>query len=376
MSGGLWNTGDVLTKDRLNRKTITMLTGNEIASLSPTYAGQFVFCTQSGSGFVEGYFYIRNSTNTAWLPGWRVPTKKVIITPQAGDYFTPIVYNASSDNNGILIDSQTSSTGNYGRIYASNSEGQKFLYVSGTPWYQQCIAKIEVQFRKVGSPTGTLYAKVLRVSDYSVIATALETVNVANIPTTWTTYTFHFSPPVYMGEAILFAFEYNGGDTNNCVQNNISYGDYKANTNRMYGLGTSWYDAVQDFVYWLYKISFDNAVDDNLTTYWESVNETNPWIIIDAGALKLISGVRIYWLTNGRPTNLKIDVSEDASTWETVYTTNTQPPANAWTEYPFPTCYCRYIKIQAIETLAMRIAEIDYCSKISDRIIAEHGHGE
>lgn len=44
-----------------------MLTGAEITGLSPTYAGQRVFCTSTGSGYTAGTFYSRNNANNAWV---------------------------------------------------------------------------------------------------------------------------------------------------------------------------------------------------------------------------------------------------------------------------------------------------------------------
>lgn len=52
---------------RLNQKTRSMLTGAQIAALSPTYPGEEVFCTSTGSGFTIDTTYTRNSANNAWI---------------------------------------------------------------------------------------------------------------------------------------------------------------------------------------------------------------------------------------------------------------------------------------------------------------------
>ena len=44
-----------------------MLTGAQIAALSPTYPGQEVFCTSTGSGYTIDTSYTRNSANNAWI---------------------------------------------------------------------------------------------------------------------------------------------------------------------------------------------------------------------------------------------------------------------------------------------------------------------
>lgn len=379
MSGGLWQTGDVITAERMNRKTIFIGTGNQIANLTTTYPGQLAFCTESGSGFEAGYFYVRNISNTAWNL-IKIPLKKVIApSPLGSEYITPSFYQASSEGGFNLIDSQTSDRGNWRNLYSAFPRGgQKYLYVSGTPWYQKYINKINFSLLRVGSPTGTLYCRARRVSNDSVIGTSIDTVNVANIPTSWTTYEFRFNPAIYMGEAIIFSLEYDGGNASNFVRYELSYYDPKANTNSVYYTSNTWYDATQDHVYWLYEPAYvgAKAVDDNLATFWESSNESNPWIIVDAGSLKFISGIRIYWLTDGRPSNYTISVSADASTWEDMLNLTTQPSANTWTEYAFNSRYCRYVRIRANQTLAMRIAEIDYYNSIIERVVAEHGHGD
>jgi len=133
-------------------------------------------------------------------------------------------------------------------------------------------------------------------------------------------------------------------------------------------------------LHFLYTLNVDemhpsNAVDDNTSTYWESLNESNPYLTVDMGALKICSGIRVYWGTEGRPSNYKISVSEDNVTWEDVLSFDEMPPANAWMEYIFNARYCRYIRIQALETLSMRIHEVDYYSRIVERVASEHGHG-
>jgi len=118
-----------------------------------------------------------------------------------------------------------------------------------------------------------------------------------------------------------------------------------------------------------------NSIDDDLVTYWESVSESNPYLTVDVGALKICSGIRVYWGSTGRPSNYKISVSEDNVVWEDVLTFDEAPPADTWTEYIFNARYVRYIRIQALETLAMRIYEVDYYSRIVERVASEHGHG-
>lgn len=52
---------------RLNQKTLFVGTGTAINALSPTYSGQLVFCTSTGSGFSVDRVYQRNVANSAWI---------------------------------------------------------------------------------------------------------------------------------------------------------------------------------------------------------------------------------------------------------------------------------------------------------------------
>lgn len=44
-----------------------MGTGAQINGLSTTYAGQFAYCTSTGSGFTIDTMYVRNAANNTWL---------------------------------------------------------------------------------------------------------------------------------------------------------------------------------------------------------------------------------------------------------------------------------------------------------------------
>ena len=66
-SAGLeWDTADILTKARLNQKNLFVGTGSQINALTTTFAGQHAYCITSGSGFIAGEEYKRDSTNTVW----------------------------------------------------------------------------------------------------------------------------------------------------------------------------------------------------------------------------------------------------------------------------------------------------------------------
>ena len=56
-----------ISPDVFNAKTRSMLTGIQIFNLSPTYAGQGVYCIEDGEGFIVNHRYSRNADNNKWL---------------------------------------------------------------------------------------------------------------------------------------------------------------------------------------------------------------------------------------------------------------------------------------------------------------------
>jgi hypothetical protein len=65
--GGKFDVSDRITADRLNRKTVLVDSGANIAALTPA-PGQLAFCTFTGSGFAAGILYERNAANSVWVP--------------------------------------------------------------------------------------------------------------------------------------------------------------------------------------------------------------------------------------------------------------------------------------------------------------------
>jgi len=122
------------------------------------------------------------------------------------------------------------------------------------------------------------------------------------------------------------------------------------------------------------------VIDDDITTSWrpDPVNEVNAWVRIDMGALKICAGCRIYWGAdaNYRPTAYRIEVSEDGTTWITAVTETTDP-GEGWKEYSWHARYARYIRmiVDTHGAIGTEVFEIDYYSRIVDRVASEHGHG-
>lgn len=112
--GARFDVSDTLTADRLNRKTVLVETGPNIASITPT-PGMPVFCTSSGSGFAVGQMYQRNEDNTGWY---------TMIQGSAGQMLSNKTLNI--DENTI----KDSATNNAGDILVNN--GSKFARKAGS----------------------------------------------------------------------------------------------------------------------------------------------------------------------------------------------------------------------------------------------------
>ncbi|AJC72805.1 hypothetical protein X802_08510 [Thermococcus guaymasensis DSM 11113] len=120
-----------------------------------------------------------------------------------------------------------------------------------------------------------------------------------------------------------------------------------------------------------------NATDNDTSTIWHpSTTDPGKWIYIDAGAPKIISGVRIYWGSNV-PNKFTVEVSTDATNWTPVYKQTIPPTPNAWQEIGFYATYARYIRIYLDDQGSdpVEIGEIQYYSSLVERVASEHGHG-
>jgi hypothetical protein len=74
-SGSAWGAADFPSPACLNRKTLFIGSGSDIAALSPTYPNMIAICNSSSGAFVADTIYQRTSDNQAWITvGTRVHT--------------------------------------------------------------------------------------------------------------------------------------------------------------------------------------------------------------------------------------------------------------------------------------------------------------
>ncbi len=117
--------------------------------------------------------------------------------------------------------------------------------------------------------------------------------------------------------------------------------------------------------------------DNETTAFWKpTTSNSGEWIYVDAGAPKIISGLRVYWGSNV-PNAFTVEVSTDATNWTPVYKQKSPPQPNSWQEIGFYATYARYIRIYLDDQGAnpVEIGEVQYYSSLVERVASEHGHG-
>jgi hypothetical protein len=64
------------------------------------------------------------------------------------------------------------------------------------------------------------------------------------------------------------------------------------------------------------------ALDGRMNTRWSSLYNDDEWLQVDLGGAATISGATLIW-ENAYATGYHIDVSDDGTSWSTIYTTTT-----------------------------------------------------
>ena len=103
-----------------------------------------------------------------------------------------------------------------------------------TSWPASTISSIDFKLAKAATPTGTLYVRVRKSSDDSILGT-LGTINVATLATTPTYYTFNTTPvTIPATQDIRIMVEFSGGNLLNYPFSVCYYGDPYAGGGRTY----------------------------------------------------------------------------------------------------------------------------------------------
>jgi len=102
------------------------------------------------------------------------------------------------------------------------------------------VTAVTFKLSKNGSPTGSIYCRIRKVSDDSIIQES-DAIDAATLTTVLTDKTFNFSNPVTINEEVRISCEYPGGDVNNyiwiaCQNTDVKSGELRSEYT------TSWTD--------------------------------------------------------------------------------------------------------------------------------------
>jgi len=355
-----WVTGEVITAAKLNQKELFI---GDTAPVSPT-DGQLWYDTVNK--LLKQYI----AAEAAWRTvGGDIPVDQVVVpTPTAADYVTPKAVSDSSATEALWLENTASNytLGLFNGYYVR--AGHQITVPAKT------ISKVCLYLRKYGSPTGTAYCRIRRVSDDSIISEV--SFDVATLTTSYTWREFALPTPVFINEEVRFLAEFYGGNSSNRLEISYSY-NYIDGFFARYK--TAWETTGYDTTIKIYEAySGVNTIDDNLDTFWQPspANEPGAWLQWDLAGKKLlsISGLRIYWGADAayRPTNYDIDYSEDGTTWIQLINETVDPGAG-WKEYTWtPVDFVRYLRLQINThgTSGTRVYETDYYQTS----IWRHGH--
>jgi hypothetical protein len=312
-----------------------------------TEVGDIVRITNSFFGYSgDPYFRVFKITNLDLAAG--TISFEIANFQDVSDYSytTPLVHDKSSEGSISPIEntSQDWSGGlgleNYYRM------AQRITLTGDT------LQQVSWYVAKNNGPTGTMYARIRKVSDDSIIETSSKTVDVGTMQSSahWEDFPFTCAP----NEEVYISLEYSdGGDGNNFVRVYCLSGDVISG--EFYTYISSWVDAgTLDMTI---KIQFagypaTNTVDDNTSTFWipDPADEAGAWISWDMGSVKYSKGCRIYWGSEAiyRPSEYKLWVSTNGTDWTEVIHETSAPSGGAWKTYEWSAQQIRYFKLSII----------------------------
>lgn len=163
-----------------------------------------------------------------------------------------------------------------------------------------------------------------------------------------------------------------------------------------YGLRTTTYQGIHKFRYVRWRIhGIDNVTmcdwylytlntypaddpnkvvdDDEASVFQFDPSVSVPYITLDLSAEKIISAIRVNFPdASYLPSQINLYGSLDGENFDLIDTFENF--TTGWNELTFNARYLRYFKLE-FDTPNIKTAEIDYYSRITDRVAAEHGHG-
>lgn len=378
---GVWVTADTITAARMNEKTILQASGSTLSGIT-TYAGQLVFCTSSGSGFLIDTLYKRDATNSSWsiIGADQLPYLKLSTT--IGDYTAPASATSSSaaTASATTLYSETGTT-RYSDFNASQTRyAEKFS--TGHALIGAYLTEVKVDLKKTGSPTGTVYIRVRNSAD--TIVEEVGNVATSSVSTSYTEHTFTAAGTTLIADGYKICVEHTTSDGSNYLTWPTGAANSIANAQFSYYNG-SWNDDSAYEANMRVKGSAvygaANAVDTSTSTRATTNSEASPYVYVDLTSNREIVGVALNLDTsNTTVTAIKIRASTDTSFDDSeniAYINVSDFTNNTWRYIAnnFLADNRRYVQIIGVGTGVLSIYEIKVRYGVSDAVkILSHRH--
>lgn len=356
------------------------------ADSKPTNVAEGTFFIETDTGFcyilIGGLWQKTESSGTSPEQIMTYPLSATI-----GDYATPAgpatASSSDADVQHITVAWGVTSTGNLG--IDSVDPDRAGEEITDTALQSKPLISVQFKLSKSGSPTGAISVRCRKVSDDSIVATSTTSLDASALTTTPTLTTFNFAAGVTTpAETFRITIEYGGGNDANTVlvDNAVNEGVYAGGNGDSYS-GTTWSNYGADWVGQLvYSATLPAAaIDNNTAIYWQSESEVNPWLRIEmsASADKEPASVALRTKSSTTATQIKIELSDDGSTWVLFRTINVNLLTHgAYNFFRFNrgTKAWRYLRIMATDggSVILAIDEVKTRTPTESQYNREHGH--
>lgn len=310
-----------------------------------------------------------------------VPSSNVIdIYDQTiGDYSTPTAAVGSSAQNATIGSNFTSTTGSssgwstlvVAEELTGMTSGKRFTSVELK--IHTAAGNVRV---KVYDTTGTSGRPGALLAESNSIAVTSSTDNVQDFLLTT-------NGTVPANGKVWAAFE---TDSATLSLDLVTVGAFRCTVSHTYGAGPDPYGTCTTSTTNAVYIKLNNYAGANLvfdgstTTEWKSISETHPNVYFDTGSAQILSGYAIYPDTGSTTcTQILIQTSTDASSWNTKRTTNISLLSNgAWNflRYDMDTANERYIRTYCNDagSKILAIWELKALIPSANTLLPRHGH--
>lgn len=279
-------------------------------------------------------------------------------TSTIGDYTTPS--DASVSSPFLVQIAQTTVDSGLsmfnGATGGASGTGIRYAIVLGASSALIGIKVNKVQFKlaKTLSPTGTATALVRNSSDTIVYTFGTLDVSILTGSATFTSFENTTDGVYTLASGDKICLEYNGGDGSNYVSCSYNSTDVYDSTNTFFSnYGSSWNDqTTKDGTFKLDNSTGAKLIDGSTATKATSPVGNNPYMQFDMGSALNLCAIALYWdAGQTTETEVKIQVSTDATTWTDVRKITVSNIADAvWNYIRFNTKIARYTRVYGTGT--------------------------